>query len=66
MRARSGVDRRSGLDRRETYDLEHFLLGGRERRNYAERRHAPERRIDWVQITSWSSTTLASGRTALK
>ena len=52
---RSGMDRRSGGDRRDAYDLDYFLQGGKERRQWVERRWRKEMRKGWVRINKWSS-----------
>jgi hypothetical protein len=54
-RRRSSVDRRSGVDRRKTHNLDYFLKGGVERRNWKERRSEGERRVGWVRVGTWNS-----------
>ncbi len=49
------MDRRSGEDRRETYLLDYFEMGKRERRSGSERRTNIERRTGCVRISKWSS-----------
>ena len=57
---RSGIDRRSGDDRRTAYDMNYFLRGGRERRQWVDRRWRKEMRKGWIRIGKWSSVDLRS------
>jgi len=57
---RSGIDRRCGDDRRSTYSLDYFLQGGKERRQYVDRRWRKEMRKGWIRISKWSSVDLHS------
>ena len=52
---RTPIDRRSDRDRRQSYSLDYFLNGGKERRTYGERRVSQERRSGWVRVSKWSS-----------
>jgi len=52
---RSPIDRREIDDMREAYSLDYFMDGGVERRKVTERRRSPERRADWVRVTTWCS-----------
>lgn len=52
---RTPIDRRSDRDRRQSYSLDYFLNGGKERRKYGERRVSHERRVGWVRVSKWSS-----------
>jgi hypothetical protein len=52
---RSPMDRREREDMRESYSLDYFEGGGRERREYLERRKSGERRADWVRVSKWRS-----------
>ena len=54
-RNRTPIDRRSDRDRRQSYSLDYFLNGGKERRKYGERRVLQERRVGWVRVSKWSS-----------
>ena len=49
------IDRRSGVDRRKIHDLNYFIRGGVERRNFRERRSQMERRENWVRVDDWIS-----------
>ena len=49
------LDRRNVDDRRQTYDLDYFIEGGRERRNANERRTPEERRENCVRVSKWTS-----------
>jgi hypothetical protein len=49
------MDRRERDDMREAYSLDYFEDGGRERREYLERRKSGERRADWMRISKWRS-----------
>jgi hypothetical protein len=49
------LDRRNPDDRRQTYDIDYFSEGGRERREAEERRTPGERRKDCVKVSQWSS-----------
>lgn len=49
------LDRRSGDDRRQIYSFAYFDAGGRERRDYAERRDVLERRFGYIRIGPWTS-----------
>jgi hypothetical protein len=51
----SWLDRRSGEDRRQTYSLDYFVEGGKERRQVEERRRSGERRHQWLRIDKWYS-----------
>ena len=55
---RSGMDRRSGEERREVYDLDYFLEGGSERRQFVDRRGDEELREGWVRVNKWASMEL--------
>ena len=52
---RTPIDRRSDRDRRQSYSLDYFLNGGKERRKYGERRVLQERRVGWVRVSKWNS-----------
>jgi len=52
---RATMDRRERDDMREAYSLDYFEDGGRERREYLERRKSGERRADWMRISKWRS-----------
>ena len=52
---RSPIDRRSGDDRRKAYDMNYFLSGGVERRNWKEERSRDERRRDCVRVSDFVS-----------
>ena len=54
---RSNMDRRSGDDRRKAYDLDYFLNGGVERRDWKERRSNAERRTGWTRVSKWASVS---------
>ena len=56
--ARSEIDRRCGEDRRTTYNLDYFLQGGKERRQWVDRRWRKEMRKGWIRISKWSSIDL--------
>ena len=49
------LDRRTGEDRRVKYSLTYFSSGGKERRDYGERRKRRERRKGYIRITPWTS-----------
>ena len=49
------IDRRSGIDRRKMHDLNYFIRGGVERREFRERRSQAERRKNWVRVDEWIS-----------
>jgi hypothetical protein len=51
------LDRRSGDDRRKVYDLDFFEQGGIERRSMIEIRNKGDRRIQWVNVSEWSSVS---------
>ena len=59
---RSGIDRRCGNDRRKAHDVDYFLNGGVERRNWKDRRAQGERRQDWLRVSEWSSMFIGSLR----
>jgi len=63
---RSGMDRRCGDDRRKAHDVDYFLNGGFERRNWKERRAQGERRQDWVRVSEWSSMFIGTLRSNTK
>jgi hypothetical protein len=49
------IDRRSGEDRRKVHNLNYFIRGGVERRNFKERRSQAERRKNWLRVDEWVS-----------
>jgi hypothetical protein len=57
---RSGFDRRSVTERRVAYDLDYFTKGGKERRQWVDRRWRKEMRKGWIRVSKWSSVDLKS------
>ena len=60
---RSPIDRRNSKDTREVHSLDYFQDGGRERRDFAERRRSEERRSDWVRVSKWCSVYVGKRKT---
>ena len=58
----SGIDRRSGADRRKVHNLDYFLSGGIERRNWKERRSEGERRAEWMRVGEWNSVFVGESK----
>lgn len=58
MKWRSPIDRRSGVERRKAHNLDYFIGGGPERRDWKERRSKVERRKDWIRVCEWVSVSM--------
>ena len=54
-RKRAPVERRSDEDKRATFSLKYFKRGGKERRQWRERRKPEERRDGWMRVGKWRS-----------
>ena len=51
----STIDRRCLRDRRQVHNMDYFLMGGAERRDFRERRAQVERRKHWIRANNWMS-----------
>lgn len=59
-KSRSGIDRRKGEERRVLYNLDYFLQGRKERRQWVDRRWRKELRKGWIRVSKWISVDLRS------
>ena len=54
---RNCFDRRIDEDRRRVHDLDYFLEGNSEHRQFQERREGKERRTTWMKVGHWVSVS---------